>query len=117
MAKVEIFKKIPGIPSSGPEGAYEDPLNYVFSHSRESQNEVLAQVMSRVPVAKAKLAAHRDTGASKIEVSGGAVDYYVTLTDEASGPRDDNSVLSIEFGGRNGRGGVSPLRTAFPELR
>lgn len=119
MADVELYRKIPGIPNSGPNGAYDDPLNYVFSHHEKVKAKILSEVETRSAIAKAKLAAHRDTGASSIGVQGGAVDYYVSLIDtdpESAGGRKNASVLSIEFGGKSGRGGVAPLRTAFPEI-
>lgn len=87
-----------------------DALDWVVARHRTVQAELAEVANRRAAIARAKLAAHRDTGASHIFVEHGDVDYYVGLYD-AQAP------MTIETGGEGGRGGVHALGTAFPETK
>lgn len=53
--------------------------------------------------AEAILAAHRDTGDSRITVTRGTVDSFINLDDS----RGDRAAAAIEYGRSGGRGGAT----------
>lgn len=73
------------------------------------------ELHARIGAAKAQaiLARHRDTGASKITLSHGKLDWFVNLVDESSVP----AAAAIEFGrlqgGRGTTRGVGAISGAF----
>ena len=87
----------------------------IIAHLPGVTAEVRAHGEAMGARARARLAEHRETGASSIEVTHGATDTVVSLVDEAA--------LAIEFGrgaytGRDGRriGAMAPLRILGREL-
>lgn len=68
-----------------------------------TQLELVKQAHILAGTAEARLAMHRKTGATKINVTAGKkVDYYVNLLDSAGAPAS-----AIEYGRKRGRGGGS----------
>ena len=91
-----------------------DPLAWAMARHVKVQAALEAVAMSRAAIAEAKLAAHRDTGAARINVDRGDVDWYVMLEDSPDAHGAMNA-MAIEVGARGGRGGTHALGTAFPE--
>lgn len=86
--------------------------NSTVAHLEGVSNAVHRRALQAQAVARAKLTARRDTGASYIDVTRGSTDSFLNLNDPGGG------AMAIEFGrsGTRGRGaspGVHAITGAF----
>lgn len=83
--------------------------NDIVAHQAGVKAAVYKVAQERAAVARGILLAHRSEGHSRIVVTRGSLDAFVTLTDE----RGDRAAAAIEYGNRYGGGGVDALGQAF----
>lgn len=83
--------------------------NDTVAHQPGVRAAVYGVAQEKASVARGVLAAHRDRGHSRIEVTRGSLDAFVSLVDT----RGDVAAAAIEYGNRYGGGGIDALGRAF----
>ena len=83
--------------------------NEIVAHLPGVRAAVYGVAQEKAAVARGVLAAHRDQGHARIEVTRGSLDAFVSLVDT----RGDVAAAAIEFGNRYGGGGIDALGRAF----
>lgn len=84
-------------------------MNHEISHKIGVINAVYKVAQKHASIARGHLLAHRAEGHSRIVVTRGDVDSFVSLNDE----RGDVAAAAIEYGNKYGGGGIDALGRAF----